>query len=320
MVKIRVLKSRAALVLVAVLVLSGTYLAASAATKKTPRPDVSKHATQSVRAIALTPSGGSGADSMNISFSQLLPGTPQRVSISYKNTGSSPETVWVVFPNATALSALNSLGQYGAVHLLSTGPSAVGDVFDSTYLDDNSTTCGSFSVAGCWPLLSQYKLNTSLAPRMSGTFSFEFEFASAYNVQPTSAASAQWNRYPIDGQSTLNASDGSGSGLPYELVALQPGIKPGQPATIIQRHPFGQTITAARSGDQFSDRLKVEGPEATVGYTVTSPNKYLNVSSAGWVTTVGGPLPVGTYTVSGTDTDSSNDTGTWTYTLTVVAS
>ncbi len=89
------------------------------------------------------------------------------------------------------------------------------------------------------------------------------------------------------------------------------------PETIVQRHPFGDTVTIARSGAEFKDRLKVVGSQATVQFVVTSANASLNVAADGTVTTVGGPLGVGTYTVSGTDSDAAGDTGTWSYTLTV---
>lgn len=89
------------------------------------------------------------------------------------------------------------------------------------------------------------------------------------------------------------------------------------PTDIVQRHPFSDTVTTARSGDQFKDRLKVVGSQATVQFTVTSPNPSLNVSGDGTVTTVGGPLGVGSYTVSGTDQNADNETGTWSFTLNV---
>src|ERR1700723_1870167 len=47
----------------------------------------------------------------------------------------------------------------------------------------------------------------------------------------------------------------------------------------------------------------------------TSPNTNLDVSSSGVVTTSGGTLAAGNYTVSGTDTDAYGDSGTWSYHL-----
>jgi hypothetical protein len=85
--------------------------------------------------------------------------------------------------------------------------------------------------------------------------------------------------------------------------------------TLTQVAPFSKSVTAPNSGSWFSDQLAVSGSSGTVTYTVTSSNSYLRVSPSGAITTVGGPLGVNTYTVSGTDIDSHGDTGTWTYTL-----
>ena len=87
--------------------------------------------------------------------------------------------------------------------------------------------------------------------------------------------------------------------------------------TITQVAPLGKSVTVPNSGSAFSDHLGVSGASGTTTYKVTSSPANLNVSSNGAITTFGGPLKVGTYTVSGTVTDSLGDTGTWTYTLTV---
>ena len=90
------------------------------------------------------------------------------------------------------------------------------------------------------------------------------------------------------------------------------------PQGLIQRHPFGKTVTPIQSGE-FSDRLKVVGANADVTYVVTSANSNLYVTSDGEIYTTDGPLAVGTYSVSGTDSNSANESGVWSYTLTVVS-
>jgi hypothetical protein len=85
--------------------------------------------------------------------------------------------------------------------------------------------------------------------------------------------------------------------------------------TLTQVAPFSKSVTAPNSGSSFADQLAVSGSSGTVTYTVTSSNSHLHVSGSGAITTVGGPLGVNSYTVSGTDIDSIGDTGTWTYTL-----
>jgi hypothetical protein len=212
-----------------------------------------------IGSIHITPSGGTsnGSDvGTDLAFNDLLPGAAQSVTLDYQNTGSSAEDVWIVFNNATALSALNNLGTYGTVHLSATGDGALnnGDIFDSANLNDRSATCGAFSPSGCWPVPNEVQIAADVAPDATGTFSFSFMYASAIKAQPA-GLTGQWNTYPIDGydgsvgyatclassggsasncsnnQTTVNAGDGSGSGLPYEIVATQPGIQPGAVGT-----------------------------------------------------------------------------------------
>jgi len=192
-----------------------------------------------IGSIRVTPSGGttsSDGSQMDLAFNYLLPGDPQTVTLDYQNTGNDPEDVYIVFPNATALSALNSLGNYGTVHVSSAGTGAVGDVFDSQNLNDNGTSCpiGSTSVAHpipCEPLPSQLLIATNVGPGAGGSFSFSFNYASALSTQPPVGTTANWNTYPQGGQTTVVTSDGSGSGLPYQIVATQPGITPGAVGT-----------------------------------------------------------------------------------------
>ncbi|HST13366.1 MAG TPA: hypothetical protein VLJ44_00780 [Gaiellaceae bacterium] len=175
--------------------------------------------TGNIGSIKVTPSGGTGADSTNFTFTNMLPGVPQTATIQYQNTGLDNEDVWLVFNNATALSALNNLGSYGEVHV-SNGHA----LFDSANLNDRSSTCGPFSPSGCWPLPSQIKVGSDIAPGAGGFAKFTFNYAG--KLKNPAAEGAPFNLYPIPGQTTVNAADGSGSGLPYELVATQVGQTP----------------------------------------------------------------------------------------------
>jgi len=82
-----------------------------------------------------------------------------------------------------------------------------------------------------------------------------------------------------------------------------------------------KSVDVANSGSSFSDQLAVVGGRGSVTYVVTASNVHVNVTPSGLIetvgATVGAPLPVGAYTVSGTDADTYGDTGTWSYTLTV---
>jgi outer membrane protein OmpA-like peptidoglycan-associated protein len=78
--------------------------------------------------------------------------------------------------------------------------------------------------------------------------------------------------------------------------------------------------TTVDSSSVFSDLLNVSGNTGAVTYTTTSSADGLLVNATTGAVTTTGLLPVGTYSVSGTDTDPSADSGTWSYTLSVGAS
>ena len=189
--------------------------------------------TGTVGSIKVTPYGGGGTNGMDLSFTKMLPGELQTVTVNYQNTGANAEDVWIVFNNATALSALNNMGSYGEVHLSANGTA----LFDSANLNDRAATCGAFSPSGCWPLAKQYKVASNVAPGATGSISFAFMLGSqtknapiAFNPYPTSALA--WPDDPRDpslkknDQYYINVADGSGSGLPYQIVATQQGVTP----------------------------------------------------------------------------------------------
>jgi hypothetical protein len=173
--------------------------------------------TGTIGTIRLTPGGP-----LDLSFNNLLPGVPQTVSQTYQNTGGNPEDVYLVFNNATALSALNNLGTFGEVHIDSSGT----EIFASQNLNDNTTTCPPGSTAGgkppCDAVPGQIELASNVAPGGTGSFSFTFMYASKL----TGNGPGVWNTYPVTGQTTINDADGTGSGLPYQLVAVQVGQTP----------------------------------------------------------------------------------------------
>jgi hypothetical protein len=175
--------------------------------------------TGNIGSIKVTPSGGTGADGTDFTFANLLPGEPQTATIQFQNTGLNAEDVWLVFDNATALSALNNLGRYGEVHV-SNGH----ELFASTNLNDRITTCGTLSPAGCWPLPSTIKVADGVAPGAGGYVKFSFNYAG--KLSSPAAEGQPFNVYPAPDQFTVNTADGTGSGLPYEIVATQVGQTP----------------------------------------------------------------------------------------------
>jgi hypothetical protein len=184
--------------------------------------------TGTVGSIHVSVSGGTGTTNSNFAFDRLLPGTPQTVTISYTNTGNSPEDVFLTFPNATALSALNNLGTFGAVQVNDANGS---DAFDSTNLNDSSScgpagsTSAQFPIA-CKALPNQIKVDSGLAPGASATTTFSFGYPSKLHGQAPVGTTGVWNTYPVAGQTTVNTNDGISNGLPYSIVATQVGQTP----------------------------------------------------------------------------------------------
>lgn len=165
-----------------------------------------------VGTIKIVGSGGSGTEGLDLAFDNLLPGEPQTVSFDYENTGNNPQDVWLVFPNAEALHALNDLGSYGEAHVSANGVA----VFDSANLKDNQAgTCGALSPTGCWPLPKSLKLASNVAPGATGSVDFTFGYASKLQSQAPGNAPSLWNVYPLEAPTK--------SGLPYQLVATQAG-------------------------------------------------------------------------------------------------
>lgn len=219
----KTLKTRAVALLATVTLLGGTAWIAAGTTGAYFSDTHSGTISGTLGSIRVTPSGGTGTDSTDFSFTNMLPGAPQTVTASYTNSGTSPEDVYIVFNNATALSALNNLGTYGEVHLSANGV----HLFDSANLNDRVATCGTLEPSGCWPLASQYRVASNLGVGASGTVSFTFNYAGKLSTQPPVGTTASWNVYPVSGQATTKAADGTGNGLPYEIVATQPGVTPG---------------------------------------------------------------------------------------------
>ena len=223
-----ILKTRGVAFVATLALLGGTVWIAAGTTGAYFSDTHSGTISGTVGSILVTPSGGTGAEHMNLSFDKLLPGEPQTVTVNYQNTGNSPEDVWIVFPNATALSALNNLGTYGEVHLAANGT----EIFASKNLNQRVETCGTLSSSGCWPLAKQYRVANNVAPGAAGTVSFTFGLASktvtpptAFNVYPATAMA--WTiSHNNDDQYYISAADGQGAGLPYQIVATQRNVTP----------------------------------------------------------------------------------------------
>lgn len=193
--------------------------------------------TGTVGYVRIATSGGTGTDHLNLQFSNLMPGEPQTVSFTYQNVGTGPQDIYLTFPVGSALHALNNLGHFGYIKIVD---SSAGNLFESSNLQDgrtipptqanpNPNSCGSFSTAGCWPVPSQIKLRTALAPNDSGTVSITFMYPDLPNSLNSQGAQGLWNVYPPlppGGQAFGDDLTPSGNGLPYAVVGTQVGRTP----------------------------------------------------------------------------------------------
>ena len=151
---------------------------------------------------------GSGTNSLDAVFTNMLPGETHGKTLRYSNTGNNAQDVWMVFTNpaqignGTAKVGINSLGTYGEIHVSSNGS----EKFGSANLNDNATTCPvGVGDPACNPLPSKIKVADALLPGHTGDFTFSFKPSSKFqNVQLAQL---------------LN--------LDYDLVATQVGVQPG---------------------------------------------------------------------------------------------
>ena len=169
-----------------------------------------------------------------------------------------------------------------------------------------------------------------LAPGATDSYTAVF-YAGPNEVTGCGGAYSGFSAVPYDGfPGQYNATKPylGGSANPAALSLTNPAeggtITPtvtityqGAAGTLTQIAPTGRSVSVANSGWTFYDQLNVSGASGAVTYVVTTPNSHLKVTPSGAITTIAGPLTVGTYTVSGTDSDTHGDTGTWNYTLTV---
>lgn len=146
-----------------------------------------------------------------IGFENMLPGELQTVGDSYQNVGRNAADVWMVFETNALHTIVNQLGTYGEAHFASNGT----EIFASQNLNDNTTSCppGASDPANgrppCAALPAKIKLADNLAPNASGSWSFGFMYASKLgNGSNIASPTPAWN-------------------LPYQIVATQDGVVPG---------------------------------------------------------------------------------------------
>ena len=191
---------------------------------------VIKGTTGSIQVSTLD-SQGAGANKLEFTFADLMPGEAQTATVSFKNTGKKAQDVYLTFPNVPALHALNNLGSYGEVKV--TGSDMT--TFHSTNLNDGRTrpdgtnSCGAFTTAGCWPLPPLLKVASNLAVGGTGSVTFSFNYPSKLSGTGARAdgSTGIFNSYPLATQAYgADAVGDKGDGLPVAVVATQVGKTP----------------------------------------------------------------------------------------------
>jgi hypothetical protein len=148
----------------------------------------------------------------------------------------------------------------------------------------------------------------------NGAVTFATTLPNAHLVVSSSGAISTAGGVLVAGGYTVSGTDsdvyGDTGTWSYTLTVSAVAI--GQSA------PTSGTVTTTNSA-AFAGQLATSGQIGSVTFATTSSNAHLVVSSSGAISTAGGILDAGSYTVSGTDSDAYGDTGTWSYTLTVDA-
>jgi len=158
-------------------------------------------------------------------WTNMMPGVADSAKVDFTNVGTGHQDFYLVFPNATALSALNDLGTFGEVHIAVNGV----EQFASANLSDRYPcgTPGNTGVATVCPVPQQMLLASDVAVGATNSFTFAFNYASKLGTASHSSGGGVFNTYPAaDGQKTIVAGDGTGNGLPFRVVAVQVGQQP----------------------------------------------------------------------------------------------
>ena len=180
----------------------------------------------SIKVVAgVNADGGGGLD---FSFTNILPGNPNAGTVYYTNSGLNNEDVYIVFPNADALKALNNQGTWGSASIVD---AAGGVNWVSNNLTDYypSGTPGNPGVATLFHVPSQMLIQSNVAPGAGGSVTFTYPLAS----KTTGHQGEGWNLYPIATEThngftyTPSGTVGANNGLPYQIVAVQVGQDPG---------------------------------------------------------------------------------------------
>lgn len=162
-------------------------------------------------------------------WTNMMPGEPKTASVDFVNEGSGNQDFYLTFPNATALSALNSLGEYGEAHISVNGV----EKFASKNLNDGYAcgTPGNTGVATLCPVPAKLLLASDVGVGAPNNFKFTFNYAGKLKSPAVAITNAPFNKFPVlkaDGSKdqTTVINGETGNGLPFAVVAVQVGQQP----------------------------------------------------------------------------------------------
>lgn len=171
--------------------------------------------------------GTPGAVHLNTSattfaWTNMMPGEQNSAKVDFTNTGTGAQDFYLVFQNATALSALNDLGTYGEAHVSVNGV----EKFASANLTDHwaDLSVGQAGVPLTHALPAKILLASNVTKDSVNSFEFDFKYDGRIG-NGTSGGVGVFNSYPVSGQTTKVPGE-TGAGLPFSVVAVQVGQQP----------------------------------------------------------------------------------------------
>jgi putative nucleotidyltransferase with HDIG domain len=259
-----------------------------------------------------TPTAGSVSTTNSAAFTDQLATTGQNGAVSFDTTTANANLA-VASSGAMTTSGTLAAGSYT---VSGTDADPYGDSGAWSYtltvtavpINQSTPMTGSVSTANSAGFTAQ--LSTA---GQNGTVSFTTTSPIA-NLSVASSGAITTSGTLAAGSYTVSGTDADSYGdsgtWSYTLTVNAVPINQSTPMT-------GSVSTASSAG--FTDQLTTTGQTGAVTFVTTSPNAHVAVTTSGAMSTTGGTLSAGSYTVSGTDADSYGDTGTWSYTLTVTA-
>lgn len=183
--------------------------------------------TGNLATIQVTTSGGTGADGLDFSFDNMLPGVDKVASIHVQNTGTVSEDVYLAFKNDNfAWSAVNTYGAYG----IFTVDGVIYDNLNNQYpwgTDSSGQVMSSNPASACYlvprPAQIKYLPHVIFLGTLGPTASKDFDIKFHWHACMTGGQGGQvWGESDTPPAVTPAA-------LQFVIAAFQPGVNVADP-------------------------------------------------------------------------------------------